>query len=225
MTLYHLATDDDPRVHPFSFPRLPALPKGLWTALDAGLQQDIKRRPTAAQLRAQLEALLVSQSAAEPIHLRSGAVARGVAELAAACDQHWDDGKFHLYRGDFEERLRKWGRTDLETKTAAIRKQHTNQDLGLDAFLRLLDPAYPAPRVQVMPPALDLGVVPWGEQRTVQVEVQNTGHGCLQGRVVQTSPWLSASQAEFVTHDRQAIQLTVDAGADDAPAARRRLDG
>ena len=97
--------------------------------------------------------------------------------LAQACDQHWDDGKFHLYRGDFEERLRKWGRTDLEAKTAALRKQHSNQDVGLDAFIRLLDPAYPPPAIQVTPAALDLGSVPWGEQRTAQIEVRNIGRG------------------------------------------------
>ena len=83
-TLYHLATDDDPRGHPFSFPRLPALPQGLWAALDAALQQDVRRRPTAAQLRGQLEALLTPANAAEPIHLRGARVARDVAELGAS---------------------------------------------------------------------------------------------------------------------------------------------
>jgi len=211
-TLYHLLTDDDPRQHPFQFPRLTGLPQALWSALDGALQQDVKHRPTAGQLRARLEALAAPAAAAEPLHLRSGGVARTVAELAAACDQHWEDGKHHLYRGDFEERLRKWGRADLESQAAAIRQQHSNQDVGLDAFLRLLDPAYPPPRWQVTPAALNLGVVPWGEQRTVQVEVQNVGHGCMQGRVLQSPSWLSASPAVIVARDRQTLQLTVDAG-------------
>lgn len=208
-TLYDLITGDGDRSDPFSFRELKTLPQPVKTVLQDALQTDVSKRPTAARLHTQLEALIAPKPAAEPIHLRSGAVAGTVAELAAACDQHWDDGKYHLYRGDFEERLRKWGRTDLETKTVAVRQQHPNHDLGLDAFLRLLDPAYPAPRVQVMPLALDLGVVPWGDQRTAQIEVQNTGHGCLQGHVVQT-PWLRASQAEFVTHDRQLLQISVN---------------
>jgi len=212
VTLYHLATDDDPRGHPFNFPRLSSLPQGLWRALDPALQQDVARRPTAGQLRARLEALLAPHGAAEPIHLRSGGVARNVAELAAACDQHWEDGKYHLYRGDFEERLRKWGRADLETKAAAIRQQHSNQDLGLDVFLRLLDPAYPPSHLQVAPAALDLGVVPWGEQRSVAVEVLNSGHGALQADTAQRPPWLSASPLPVVVHDRHSIQMTVDAG-------------
>ena len=212
-TLYHLATDDDPRGHPFTFPRLPALAQGLWAALDAALQQDVHRRPTAAQLRGQLEALLAPANVAEPIHLRGGgAVAHDVAELAQACDQHWDDGKFHLYRGDFEERLRKWGRTDLEGKTAVLRKQFVNQDVGLDAFIRLLDPAYPPSAIQVTPAALDPGSVPWGEQRTAQIEVRNIGRGCLQVRIVGSPPWLKTDQSEFAIHERQTVRLTFAAG-------------
>ncbi|MEI2692387.1 MAG: serine/threonine-protein kinase [Anaerolineae bacterium] len=190
-TLYHLATDDDPRSHPFNFPRLSGLPQGLWRTLDPALQQDVARRPRPANCAPGWRRCWPRR--ARPS--RSTCAAAGwrgtVAELVVACDQHWEDGKYHLYRGDFEERLRKWGRADLETKAAAIRQQHSNQDLGLDAFLRLLDPAYPPPRVQVAPAALDLGVVPWGEQRSVQVEVQNAGHGCLQGRAVQPPSWLS----------------------------------
>jgi len=205
-TLYHLATDDDPRNHPFSFPRLSALPQGLRAALDAALQQHVNNRPTATQLRSQLEVLLV----ADPFHFRGGAVARNVAELAQACDRHWEDGKFHLYRGDFQERLRKWGRADLEAKAAAICQQVVNQDLGLDAFLRLLDSAYPQPQVQAAPPVQDLGRVPWGEQRTVQIEVRNAGKGCLQGRASAQAPWLAVTPADFIVHDRQTLQVTAD---------------
>ena len=87
-------------------------------------------------------------------------MAHDVAELAQACDLHWEDGKFHLYRGDFEERLRKWGRTDLESKTAVLRRQFVNQDVGLDAFIRLLDPAYPPSAIQVTPELWTWGVCP-----------------------------------------------------------------
>lgn len=207
-TLYHLATDDDPRQHPFAFPRLAALPQGLRAVLDAALQQDVGRRPTAAQLRSQLDALL----AADPFYLRGGAVARNVAELVQACDGAWEDGKFHLYRGDFEERLRRWGRADLEAKAAAIRQRVANQDLGLDAFLRVLDPAYPPPQVQAAPPVQDLGRVPWGEQRIVQIEVRNSGKGCLQGRASAQALWLTVTPADFVAHDRQTLQVMADTG-------------
>jgi serine/threonine protein kinase len=190
-TMYHLLTDDDPRRHPFSFPRLPGLPQELWRALDGALQQDPGRRPTAAQFRAQLEALLAPQGRAEPIYLRNGAVAHNVDELVQVCDQGWADARYHLFRGDFEERLRKWGRTDLEARTAALRGQYANdQDAGLDAFLRLLDPTYPPPHLQLNPPALQVAALPWGRQATLDLEIRNAGHGCLQGCFVNLPCWV-----------------------------------
>ncbi len=209
-TLYHLATDDDPRGHPFRFPRLAALPPGLGAALGAALEQDVTRRPTAAQFRSQLEAL--QQQPVVPCYLRGGAAARNVAELVQACDGAWEDGKFHLYRGDFEQCLRKWGRADLEAKAAEIRQRVADQDVGLDEFLRELDPNYPPPQIQVTSPVQDVGRVPWGEQRTVQLEVRNAGKGCLQGKIMPQAAWLAVGQAEFVARDRQVLAVTVDTG-------------
>lgn len=54
-TLYHLATDDDPRDEPFTFRRLAGLPPGLRAALAPALETDVRRRCTAGQLRAALE--------------------------------------------------------------------------------------------------------------------------------------------------------------------------
>ena len=54
-TLYHLLTDDDPRHHPFQFPRLNTLPGPLAVSLMQALQHDVKQRSTAAQLRQALE--------------------------------------------------------------------------------------------------------------------------------------------------------------------------
>jgi len=54
-TLYHVLTGDDPQDHPFSFPMLAALPTGLTGALSAALQQDVRRRCTAAEFRLLLQ--------------------------------------------------------------------------------------------------------------------------------------------------------------------------
>lgn len=56
-TLYHLATDDDPRDHPFSFPRLAQL-GAFGQVLLGALNSNVALRPTAGVLRQQLEALL-----------------------------------------------------------------------------------------------------------------------------------------------------------------------
>lgn len=54
-TLYHLATDDDPSDHPFSFPELTRLPAALADALAPALRTDVTQRPSASELRAALD--------------------------------------------------------------------------------------------------------------------------------------------------------------------------
>ncbi len=48
-TLYHLLTDDDPRTHPFLFPKLDKLPRHLAYALRQATEQDVSQRLTAAE--------------------------------------------------------------------------------------------------------------------------------------------------------------------------------
>ncbi|MEN9933737.1 MAG: hypothetical protein RLZZ387_316 [Chloroflexota bacterium] len=67
--LYHLATDDDPRDHPFSFPRLIQL-DALGDALADALERRNARRPDAAALRGHLETLL--DPPAPPVRTSSG---------------------------------------------------------------------------------------------------------------------------------------------------------
>ena len=57
-TLYHVLTGDDPQNHPFDFPQVAMLPAGFSGALSAALEQDVRRRCTAAELRAALEKAL-----------------------------------------------------------------------------------------------------------------------------------------------------------------------
>jgi serine/threonine protein kinase len=56
-TLYHLASDDDPRDHPFRFPHLERL-GALGEALRPALSREPERRPDATALRRSLERLL-----------------------------------------------------------------------------------------------------------------------------------------------------------------------
>ena len=54
-TIYHLLTDDDPRDHPAQYPQLDTLPPALRDTLRAALAREIEDRPTAGELREQLE--------------------------------------------------------------------------------------------------------------------------------------------------------------------------
>ncbi len=62
-TLYHLATNDDPRRHPFDFPQLPQL-GAFGQVLRAALNPDAAQRSNAAALYRQLAALLGDQQRA-----------------------------------------------------------------------------------------------------------------------------------------------------------------
>ncbi len=53
-TMYHLLTDDDPREHPFKFPRMEDIPDPVRDALVQALSNDVGERPAAAEFEAQL---------------------------------------------------------------------------------------------------------------------------------------------------------------------------
>ena len=60
-TLYHLLTDDDPRQHPFQWPRMQDLPPGPARIVRSALATEIEARPSAEALRHDLESLLASR--------------------------------------------------------------------------------------------------------------------------------------------------------------------
>ena len=63
-TLYHLLTDDDPSLHPFSFPKLDTLPLSLSSVLEKALKSKVKQRVTATQLKNALKAALAPKQRA-----------------------------------------------------------------------------------------------------------------------------------------------------------------
>ena len=42
-------------------------------------------------------AILATQAGLHPFRFRSGAVANSLTELGAQVDNHWEEGKYHLY--------------------------------------------------------------------------------------------------------------------------------
>ena len=88
-TCYHLLTDDDPREHPFQWPKLGSLPKELSLALQRALRPDPERRSTAAELRLALEALSTPSRTLEAFTFPGNAQIKTVGALPALCDEHW----------------------------------------------------------------------------------------------------------------------------------------
>jgi formylglycine-generating enzyme required for sulfatase activity/serine/threonine protein kinase len=224
-TMYHLLTGDDPRQHPFSFPQLSGLPAQMRDLLIQSLEQDVGQRLTAAQMRQGLEMILSPVTGKEPFHFRSGLVARDEAEMAMCCDQNWGDGKHHLYRGDFEEWLRRWGRADLETQATTLRSRYErgDRDAGLDAFVRLLAPNFPQPALQVATGKLDFGNIGRGEQRIVDVLVGNAGRGYMQVTVSSNAPWVRPTETHLgrLAGEQRALRVEID--TDNLPTGQQHM--
>jgi serine/threonine protein kinase len=65
-TAYHLLTDDDPRAHPFKFPKMDDIPDPPRKALVDALELDVKKRLSATELSARLRGMLDVKVAASP---------------------------------------------------------------------------------------------------------------------------------------------------------------
>ena len=65
-TAYHLLTDDDPRAHPFKFPKMDAIPQPLRQVLADALALDVQERLSASQLRSRLQSRSQSGTAGGP---------------------------------------------------------------------------------------------------------------------------------------------------------------
>ncbi len=189
-TAYHLLTDDDPRQHPFKFPRLNELPKDLAGALQRALRTDPGHRPTAGELRQALEALSAPQRTLESFAFPGGTQIRSIAALPALCDEHWDAARSFLYQGDFQRWLRDLNRHDLVIAADDIVKHQGNRDAGLETFLHIIDPGLPHPKLVSDPELVDLGRI----ARTVglrrRVTLLNTRRGYTQVRVSASQPWV-----------------------------------
>jgi len=80
-TMYHLLTGDDPRGHPFQFPKLNTLPDDVHKALKEALQPDVTQRPPARAFREQLQAFVQPLVAPRQIKGWQKALAIGAATL------------------------------------------------------------------------------------------------------------------------------------------------
>ncbi|MFQ6101781.1 MAG: protein kinase [Anaerolineae bacterium] len=196
VTLYHLLTDDDPRDHPFNFPKLSELDPALRAALQSALQNDPQQRPDAQAFRQVLkdaQAAFLGEAGA-PFIFPDSRRARTPPELARLCDAQWDAAKRFLHDGDFERWLRQsLFRADLADKAASIVQAGGDQDEGLETFLHVLDPRLPYPALRLRPRTLRFGHIAPGEKAQRAFRIRNrAGRGPLKGTIAtdQPAPWL-----------------------------------
>ena len=214
-TVYHLLTDDDPRDHPSQYPQLDRLPSALADILRAALAPEIEDRPTATELRQQLESFLGGQTARlRVLTFPDGDAADERDELLALAIKHWDYAAAILSDGTIAH----WVRSTLHDPVAAraaeaaVQRWPNDADAALDAFVRQLDPAaLPPGKLELRTTSIRLPGLAPGQQVPGQIEIANRGKGYLRGDILSTQPWLRASQVFACPPGRACtVPITID---------------
>jgi hypothetical protein len=141
-----------------------------------------------------------------------------VQELARHFYDHWEEGRFHLYRGDLERWFQKdFHRADLEQAAIDIRARPAghDEDAGLQELLNLCGIAGPSLNVQsthLRGGTLDLTRIAKVGTTTVTLRLMNSGRGYLYGEVVSLKPWLRISgESQFACPpDKPQASMTLE---------------
>lgn len=195
---------------------VPSLLPELEAAIAAAVQFMPDHRPTSKEWKTRLEALAHPTGSIQPLTFPQHETATDLASLANCCVRHWEYARRILYDGNGT--VEHWLRAALHDpvtadKAQAIVRSQRDQDAGLDAFIRELNPTFPPPRLQVGSASLDAGSLLWQQTRQLTMDVFNTGHGTLQTEVTTSSPWLSVTPATWSCVAGQTARLTVTVDA------------
>lgn len=211
-TLYHLATDDDPGEHLFDFPRLAHMGY-IGQILRGALQRDPTARPSATELRVQLETLQMVEGR-RPLRTPDGSVLFAERELSHWCERNWREAAVWLYDKLPEQLETDWVRPDLARTLRHLTQPHaTEPDRGLDAVLARLDPrgyGAAAPQLQADRPALDLGDVFVGVPLGTHLELKNVGGRYLEA-TVEHPAWLRVRPTAFALIPGETVRLDFEA--------------
>jgi WD40 repeat protein/serine/threonine protein kinase len=224
-TLYHLATDDDPREHAFEFPRLNEL-GGLGQALSRALDPFPGNRPAAMELRRDLEELL-APGAPQPIQTPDGLEVYDQAELVRWCEAHWQAASAWLYGVLPDQIERLWGKTKLaqQMREGALRHRY-ERSAGLDAALALLDPhgfGTAQPQISAATRTIDFGAMARRSMHSQHLSLVNDGRRHIDISL-DLPGWVSASRASIAIPPGQQATVELNAAGDRAPARGQLRD-
>ena len=212
-TLYHLATDDDPRAHPFTFPQLPQF-GAFGTVLEAALHQDVDHRSTATAFRQQLESLL-TQPNRHPIQTPDGVNVADEQELAKWCEGQWTIAAKWLYnKNKLPEQIERfWGKNKLASDIRGIVQAHASKDAGLDAVLSFLDPqgfGSEEPHIAGDKQELNYGRLAATVQSNQSLTITSTGRRFVQAQI-QLPQWITTKNATIKLIPGESVTLTLTA--------------
>jgi serine/threonine protein kinase len=210
-TAYHLLTDDDPRDHPFKYPKLDTLPPALADVLKAALAHEVDERPVAAGFQRMLETYTSGQTASlHALPFPGGDAADDRRKLLALAVKHWRYAAGILMDGTISRWLRGTLHDSVSAQVAdaATAKWPDNPDAALDDFLRSLDPTALSPgRMRLGTSTVRLVDLPPNERTLHHVQVMNRGEGYLRGRVTSTRPWLKVGKGTFACPPGQVYHV------------------
>ena len=213
-TAYHLLTDDDPRDHPMQYPQLDRLPPALAAILRGTLEHSPEQRPTAGELRQQLERYLAGQTGGlRALAFPDGDAADERDELLALALKHWRYAAGLLHDGT----LANWLRGTLhdpvaaQAAEAAAKRWPTNPDASLDDFVRQLSPAaLPPGKMELRTGILRLPEAARNQRIAQTIEITNRGQGPLRGEIFATAPWITIANGSFACPPGHACQLSIE---------------
>lgn len=217
VTLYQLLTDDDPRMHPFQYPKLGQMPREISQALERALKPDPNERSHARQLRQALELFATPNRQVETFTFPGGAQIRSVATLAPLSDEHWEAAKSFMYHGDYQRWLRDLNRLDLVLAANEIVQAVPDQDAGLEQFLRVVDTGLTRPHTVADPAQLDFGRVAREAGISRYVELINTTRGYTRAQISVNQPWLEVFPTELPIAVQAPAKLRVAVHAEALP--------
>ncbi len=130
-----------------------------------------------------------------PFVFPDGQSCRNFDQLALACQQHWRDALDLLKKGFLGNFFGNIGRVDL-ARTAQEAADFPDADRGLDQLLaKLPTQVLQSPRLKVEPSAINLGQVPGGVDRTIELHLANLGMRLVYGSIASDCKWLAVSEA------------------------------
>jgi hypothetical protein len=136
-----------------------------------------------------------------PFVFPDGHSCRSFNELARACNIRWNEARELLQKGLIESFLTGLGRLDLVMAAQEARK-FPDPDRALDQLLARLPcdkEALAAPQLQVESQEINLGVIEPGQERHLEIRLDNSGERLLYGEVTVSVPgqqpaWLSLDE-------------------------------
>ena len=216
-TMYHLMTNDDPRRHPFSFPKIDELPADIAATLKRALEKDVEKRVTAADFRQMLSARTERFSASQPAFLwEDGTASADPGGLVEPANRNWQEAVGYVQGDAWEKWFRALHRNDLLSELVDIKEKYKvasnprQANPALDAFLRFLDPKLPPPQLSVEEPSIQAGSVQRDNRKIVELKLHNQGGGWLAGRFTGLPPWVQMDSAEFGFHTEQVVKINVN---------------